>query len=213
MRLGCIIQARTGSTRLPNKVNADIGGKTMLWHVTHRMAAWEPVVAYPEAYDCPEDDVLARYALCARAHALDAIMRVTGDCPLIDPGICQRVFSAFLVGLHDFVANDIRLTFPRGLGCEVFTRDCLEWAHKKAEKAYDREHVSPFMKRGQTFEKLNILCPIPDIEHLNFSVDTQEDLELVRDVDKELGLWLSPYKFSLNATLEAFRRVKAKNVA
>jgi spore coat polysaccharide biosynthesis protein SpsF len=214
VRIGCIIQARTGSTRLPNKINADIGGKRMIWHVINRMEKverlHEVIVAYPELWDCPEDDVLARYALCARRNAIDAIMRVTGDCPLIDPKACQRALEAYCVGLHDYVANDMNSTtgYPRGMGCEVFSRECLEWTHKLAKKPDDREHVSLFMKRGNTFSKLPILCPVPGIQDLNFSVDTQEDLDLVRAIDAA-----QPRDYSLAATLEAYQRVKAEDLS
>jgi len=207
MRIGCIVQARLGSTRLPRKIEALIGGKPMLWHIETRLASvgLEAIFAFPEDYDCHEDDVLARYAFSARRNALDAIMRVTGDCPLIDPKACQRALEVYCVGLHDYVANDLNSTtgYPRGMGCEVFSRECLEWTHKLAEKPYDREHVSPFMKRGNTFSKLPILCPVPGVQDLNFSVDTQEDLDLVRAIDAA-----GPYDYSLAATLAAHERVK-----
>jgi spore coat polysaccharide biosynthesis protein SpsF (cytidylyltransferase family) len=210
MRVGCVIQARTGSTRLPGKIHMLIGDKPMLWHLETRLAALEPIFAYPEDFDCPEDDVLARYTLCARRNALDVIMRVTGDCPLIDPKACQRVLKAYCVGLHDYVANDMNSTvgYPRGMGCEVFSRECLEWTHKLAEKAYDREHVSPFMKRANTFSKLSILCPVPGVQDINFSVDTQEDLDFVRAIDAA-----KPRDFTLEATVEAYHRVQAQAAA
>src|SRR5579864_7578357 len=110
MRVGCIIQARLGSTRLPRKVLADIGGWPMIRHVYERMAkvGIPVVVACPkegglslyrgEAYDCEENDVLHRYLLAAKKHGFDAIMRVTGDCPLIDPEACKRVLDVFSSG-------------------------------------------------------------------------------------------------------------------
>lgn len=207
MRIGCIIQARLNSTRLPHKVNADIGGRPMLWHVTKRLERLEPIVAWARDYDIPQDDVLFRYVLCARDNALDAIMRVTSDCPLIDPNACQRVLERFLGGGYDYVANDLVQTYPDGLGCEVMTREALEYAHKHADKAYDREHVTRFIRKSKDFMKFNVRCAVLGVSDLKLSVDTQEDLDFVRKIDAA-----GPRDFSLEATLEAIERVKKEGL-
>ena len=210
MRLIAIIQAREGSTRLPNKVNADIGGRTMLWHVMQRVEAVGIGVhiAMPQFYECDENNVLARYYLGARQWHADAVMRVTGDCPLLDPAACTRVLEAYKTALFDYVANDIYKSYPDGLGCEVFSFAVLEFAHQKAKNAYDREHVTPFMKTHKEITKLNLRCPINGIADLKLSVDTREDLDFVRKIDAA-----QPRDFSLAATLEAIERVKAQDNA
>lgn len=204
MRIGAVIQCRTGSRRLPNKVWADIGGWTMLKHVEKRVATIiNYSLAWPETFDLPEDDVLARYFWAATAESLDAVMRVTGDCPLLDPNACLRVCKAFETGLYDYVANDIFKSYPDGLGCEVFSFAALEFAHQNATKPYDREHVTPFLKSHKEITKLNLRCPINGLSDLKLSVDTQEDLDFVRKIDAA-----KPRDFSLAATLEAIERVK-----
>ncbi len=229
MRVGCIIQARLGSTRLPKKVLADIGGWPMIRHVCHRMTLLgiPVVVACPKedqgellaswkgtATSAPEvdpNDALQRYLVVAREHSFDAIMRVTGDCPLIDPAACSQVLHVFLDGEYDYVANDLRPTYPRGMGCEVFTREALERAHKevKPSSPRDREHVTPWIirgVRGDYFDGRNVRCPIVGIENLNFSVDFQEDLEKVRAIDALLPD--GSLKYALETTLQASEQVQ-----
>ncbi len=230
MRVGCIIQARLGSTRLPNKVLADIGGWPMIRHVWHRMnlVGIPVIVATPTQKDRDEiyqantkadvvcgygdpNDVLHRYLLTAKAHGFDAIMRVTGDCPLIDPATCGRVMHMFLDGEYDYCANDLRPTYPTGMGCEVFTREALQRAHEnvKPSNIGDREHVTRWIirgVRGDYFDGRNVRCPIVGVENLNFSVDTEEDLDRVRKVDARLQD--GHLKYALETTLEAWERVK-----
>ncbi len=229
MRVGCIIQTRLGSTRLPNKVLADIGGWPMIRHVHERMGkvGLPVVIAVPEGegpefpnylqamqVDCDPNDVLQRYLIAAKWHGFDAIMRVTGDCPLIDPDVCSRVLKIFNSGHYDYVANDYWPSYPDGLGCEIFTRTALEDAHAlvKSSSPGDREHVTPWIKRGvnlnggRRYFGANIRCPIAGIENLKFSVDTQEDLERVRAVDRYLPD--GHLKYALETTLEAWRRVQ-----
>ena len=223
MRIGCIIQARLGSTRLPNKVLADIGGWSMIRHVWERMmlVGIPVIVATPvedggripvsEAYDCDPNDVLQRYLMAAKKHGFDAIMRVTGDCPLIDPEVCQKVMHVFMTGAYDYVANDLRPSYPKGMGCEVFTREALQRAHEnvKPSNPKDREHVTRWIirgVRGDDFDGRNVRCPIVGVENLNFSVDTQEDLERVRLIDARLPQ--GHLKYSLESTLEAWARVQ-----
>ena len=224
MRIGCIIQARLSSTRLPNKVTELIGGWSMLRHVVERMRkVGIPIcVAAPEGEEGPSmapwaehfpgdpDDVLKRYLLAAKKHGFDAIMRVTSDCPLIDPDICSHVLAIFRSQQLDYCANDLRPTYPKGMGCEVFTREALERADQNVKSANprDREHVTPWIirgVRGDYFDGRNVRCPIVGVENLNFSVDTQEDLERVRAIDARLPDGSG--KYSQEVTLEAWRQV------
>ena len=94
-----------------------------------------------------ENDVLSRYHQAAVSVKADIIMRVTGDCPLIDPEICGRVLASMGNGI-EYVSNVDPRGWPQGLDCEVFTFDALDRAHKEADDPYDREHVTPFMRRN-----------------------------------------------------------------
>ncbi len=234
MNVGCIIQARLDSARLPRKVLADIGGWAMIRHVYER-AFWvgiPTVIACPNGDemeiwratnqqalvlgvpDCSPEDVLQRFLIVAKLQGYDAIMRVTGDCPLLDPDACSRVLKRFNAGEYDYVANDLRPSYPKGMGCEVFTREALERAHQNARLANprDREHVTPWVVRGvrgDYFDGRNLRCPIVGVENLNFSVDTLEDLERVRAIDARLPE--GHLKYALETTLEAWRRVQESN--
>ena len=229
MRIGLIIQARLNSKRLPGKILMDLGGRPLIWHLWHRLAELKLpiIIAVPEGEaaeisravrpreevffnEGPEDDVLARYHYAARGMALDAVIRVTGDCPLIAPEAIQRVLCPFqaLYMAHPYMANDILASYPDGLGVEIFTVSALERAHIQADKAADREHVSPYMKRDKLNNPLNISCPINGVANYKLSIDTQEDLDFVRAIDAA-----QPRDFSLQATLEAVGRVKAQDHA
>ncbi len=236
MKVGCIIQARLDSTRLPRKVLADIGGWPMIRHVWERMllVGIPVVVATPsgeggetyeiskalngraivEGPDCPSTNVLRRYLLVAKTHGFDAIMRVTGDCPLIDPEACKRVLDIFNSGHYDYVANDVWPSYPDGMGCEVFTRaalaDANHWNGLRSEDTRaksDREHVTGWIRRGlninggRWFCGLNLRCPITGLQDLKFSVDTEEELQRAVAIDARLRE--GHLKYSLESTLDA----------
>ena len=142
MKTVAIIQARMGSTRLPGKVLAPIAGNPMLWHVverTRRAKALDQVmVATSEnskddavaefctesAIDCfrgSEEDVLDRYYQAARQFTDSTIVRITADCPLVDPGVADKVVGAYQDGPYDYVTNIFPRSFPKGLDVEVFS--------------------------------------------------------------------------------------------
>ncbi len=198
----------------------------MIRHVWHRMTmvGIPVIIATPSQEDRDEiyqantqasvvcgygdpNDVLYRYLLTARAQGFDAIMRVTGDCPFVDPDVCSQVLALFHALKLDYCSNDLRPTYPRGMGCEVFTREALERAHQNVlpSKPKDREHVTPWIircVRGDYFDGRNVRCSIVGVENLNFSVDTQEDLDRVRAID--LRLPEGHLKYSLETTLQAY---------
>jgi len=137
-----IIQARMTSTRFPGKVLAEVAGHPVLWHVVHRArqvgfldavivattreASDDPLADFCEKEGIPcfrgsEDDVLDRYFQVAKEIGARVIVRITADCPLIDPGGIDRVIEVFLEGCYDYVCNTLPPTFPDGLDIEVFT--------------------------------------------------------------------------------------------
>lgn len=163
----CIVQARMTSHRLPGKMMLSLGGEPVIRHVLRRCRKIEGidrvVCAVPDSRSAPlvreamalgikvvkgsEHDVLSRFHMAAECVGADVIMRVTGDCPLIDPEVCSRVLSLVTDGV-DYASNVMPRGFPRGMDCEAFTMEALKRAHAEADDPYDREHVTPWMQRN-----------------------------------------------------------------
>ena len=203
MKVCAIIQARMGSTRLPGKVLADIDGHPMLWRVvqrTKRASSLDQVVVATtvepdddlivdfcrqrgvEFFRGSESDVLDRYFQAALQYKADAIVRITSDCPLVDPDIIDKVVSSFLSGHFDYASNSLVRTYPRGLDTEVLTFPALQLAHRNARSAYQRAHVTPYLyENPEQFSILSVTGE-KDYSHYRWTVDTKEDLELVRAV-------------------------------
>ncbi|MGH9460642.1 MAG: aminotransferase class III-fold pyridoxal phosphate-dependent enzyme, partial [Vicinamibacteria bacterium] len=198
-----IIQARIGATRLPRKVMADIAGHPMLWHVVSRLRECRSVsrVAVAtstadvddaiasfckgQSIDCyrgAEDDVLDRFYRAAMEFAADPVVRVTSDCPLIDPQIVDKVVGVFLQDGSDYVANILRYTYPDGMDVEVFSFAALKATWQEATLRGDREHVTPYMRSSGRFRLLNVENDKHLPEQHRWTVDEAADLEFVRAV-------------------------------
>lgn len=205
MRVICVIQARLGSTRFPRKILADLCGQPMIVHVINR--CWQirgvddVVLAVPPENDnalsglgqaptpiyvTPDtihpSDVLGRFDDVARRIQADVIMRVTGDCPLLDPDVSSLVLQRFLEEGADFASNDVTESgYPDGFDTEVFTRALLERAHAEATSAYDREHVTPIMKRLPGVRSVLVKAePRHQWADVKLSIDTPQDLKRVQ---------------------------------
>jgi len=199
-----IIQARMSSTRLPGKVLLDLAGEPMLARVverTRRARTIDRVIVATtiESEDEPiaelcraqgwavsrgsRDDVLDRYYQAAVADGADPIVRITSDCPLIDPEIIDRVVAR-LDGTVDYASNiNPRRTFPRGLDVEVFTFAALSAAWRDDREATGREHVTPFLYRHpERFRIALVESDRPEVASHRWSVDTPEDYELLRRI-------------------------------
>jgi glutamate-1-semialdehyde 2,1-aminomutase/spore coat polysaccharide biosynthesis protein SpsF len=198
-----------GSTRLPGKVLADIGGKPMLAQIVSRLersrliddviiatsdsSVDDPIAALATQRDLKtfrghECDVLDRYYRAARHTEADIIVRVTGDCPLIDPEIVDRVIATFLCEECDYASNTLVCTYPDGLDVEVFSFAALEAAWRDGRRAADREHVTPFIRTSQRFRLCNVQSEWGrTTRHLRWTVDEPRDLEFVRAVYDRLG--------------------------
>lgn len=205
--IGAIIQARMSSTRLPGKVLMDIAGQAMLWHVVNRVrqatlvddvlvatsegAADDPVVAFCEQEGIPcfrgsEDDVLARYYGAAKSMDAEVIVRITADCPLVDPGVVDDVIECYVEGDYDYVSNLNPPTFPDGLDTEVFSFDALVRARHEAKWRSEREHVTPYIrKHPELFCIGNVTCG-QDLSDMRWTVDEPQDLAFVRTVYEHL---------------------------
>jgi len=225
-RVVAIIQARMGSTRLPGKVMMDIAGKPMLKRVIRRVQRGktvdEVVLAIPDTPDnnvlrpiadtCgvsvvhgPEADVLARYRMAANTSGAGAIVRITADCPLIDPDVIDEVVRYFLRYVPDYASNTIERTWPKGLDVEVFNAAALQRADAEATTNYDREHVTPYMLASHEVRRLPVTGGGTD-GTVNWSVDTQEDLDRVRRIyacfPRDDFTWQEAWAISQGDTLQ-----------
>lgn len=210
MKTVAIVQARMGSTRLPGKILKDLLGKTVLQHVIERVLMVnsideiiiattvldQDIVVVHEATKCgvkyfrgSEEDVLSRYYLAAKESEADVIVRITSDCPLIDPIITDQVVKYFLEKQeYELVTNagiDVtKRTFPRGLDTEVFSFQALEEAFKAATLPYQREHVTPYIYENSN--KIYFYQNEVDYSHLRWTLDTEEDYLLIEKIYNHL---------------------------
>jgi len=213
-----VVQARTGSTRLPGKVLQDLGGRPLLQFMLDRLAdlrvddvvvATSTLARDDAVSDIAraggravvrgsESDVLDRFAHALRAHPADHVVRLTADCPLIDPTLVEAVLARHLDQGADYTSNVFPRTFPRGLDCEVMTAAALRTAHTEAVDAVEREHVTPFLyRRPERFILANLRNDAP-LGRERWTVDTVDDLTFVREIvnamDDDLFGWRQAWK-------------------
>lgn len=211
-----IVQARTTSTRLPGKVLLDLAGEPMLVQQLRRLrraaslseivvattvnAADDAVAAVAEAEGArvtrgSEQDVLGRYRLAALEAKADIVVRVTADCPLLDPDVVDTVVAA-LSREVDYASNVVRRTYPAGLDVEVLHADTLARVDRLAGSAQAREHVTWFIlnERPELFAVVSVTDDV-DNSDLRWTVDGRSDLELVRTLYAELGLADDPLPY------------------
>jgi glutamate-1-semialdehyde 2,1-aminomutase len=202
MKVVAIVQARMGSTRLPNKVMKAIGGVPMIELLLARLSRAkevdqivvatsvdkknEPLASYVQklGYLCvrgSEDDVLQRYLDAAHASNADVVVRVTGDCPLIDPEIVNDVIARFKNLDVDYVSNISPPTYPDGLDTEVFTLGALKRAALESQDPFDHEHVTLYLRRPGLF-KIAGITHAEDLSGLRWTVDEPADFEVVSNV-------------------------------
>jgi spore coat polysaccharide biosynthesis protein SpsF len=209
MKIGVIVQARMGSTRLPGKVLKDIAGQPMLWHVIDRLKhsneVNEIIIATTindrddvlqkitketnvSFFRGAEEDVLKRYVDASERFEIEMIVRITSDCPLIDPGTVDRLIQSHIEKKADYSSNTIERSFPRGLDSEIFSRELLEYADQHSKAPYQREHVTPYFYENPTKFKLNNLFAEEELNYPEFrlSVDTPEDLRLMEELYERL---------------------------
>ena len=208
MKIAAIIQARMGSTRLPGKVLMNLGGKTVLARVVSRLRRAglvdEIVVATTDSvaddaivrgchqlkveyFRGSENDVLDRYYQTARLCAAGAVARITSDCPLIDPRLVDETIRLFQEQGGDYCSNVFPRTYPRGLDTEVFTVAALEQAWRDAHDPYEREHVTPYFYRHPELFRVISLRGQIDYSQYRWTLDTAEDLELLRTIYSRFG--------------------------
>jgi spore coat polysaccharide biosynthesis protein SpsF len=215
-----VVQARTGSTRLPGKVLMDVGGRPMIEQQLKRLQrcrrADEIVVATTEKEDDTpvvviakavgtrwfrgsEHDVLSRYLGAAREARADVVVRITADCPLIDPGVTDDVIAELETHADacDYASNVMPRTFPRGLDSEALFRDALERLARLASTEPEREHVTLAVReRCRHLFLTRSVVDAEDNSDCRWTVDSPDDLSLIRRLyaDLELSARLVPYR-------------------
>lgn len=212
-KIGVIIQARQTSKRFPGKSMAILQGKPVLEHVIRNASLIKPthqvIVAVPDTVESEpmlqlahrlgidnfvgsEEDVLGRYYNAARFFNLDVIIRITADCPFLNPKVCSEVLQVLLFRKCDYTSNVYPTrSYPLGLDCEAFTMDCLEAAHGATLGSDalpgDREHVTPWMQRTQGLRRA-LIQQAKDASHINMCVDFPEDIERLNKY--QMGVWV-----------------------
>lgn len=207
-----ILQARMGSSRLPNKVLKEIDSKPMLAYECERIKRSKKIddLIIATSTDKTDDDievfakqngikvfrgdlndVLSRYYQCANEYKnkyeIDSfnIVRVTGDCPIIDPAVIDEVISFYEENGTDYTSNTLEPTYPDGMDIEICKFGALEYAYKNAQFKSDREHVTLYIKNSDRFTKSNYKAK-HDFSHLRLTVDEKEDFELIKVIIENL---------------------------
>lgn len=206
MKTGAIVQARLGSQRLPGKVILPLAGKSVLWHVLNRLQhcrkldiiilATSTQTQDRQLEDIADslgiptffgslNDVLSRYYYAAKEYQLEAIVRITADCPVIDPVIVDEVIDGFIRGKYDYYG--LSGGFPDGLDVGIFTFRALEAAFKEAGLPSDREHVgASFFKNNKDRFKIGGYEKFKDKGNYRWTIDEPADYEFLKIVFAEL---------------------------
>ena len=208
MRTVAIIQARMASTRLPGKVMLEVAGTPLLGHVVRQArqargldltvvaTSDQPVNDVISCYcteagvPCfrgSEADVLDRYFQAAKHFGAEVVVRLTADCPLLDPAVIDRVVEVFRTGDCDYASNTLEPTYPDGLDTEVFGLGALARAWREAHLKSEREHVTPYIWKHPEMFRLASVKREPSLSGLRWTVDEPVDLEFVRRIYSHLG--------------------------
>lgn len=204
MKTVAVVQARMGSSRLPGKVMKPVAGLPMIEVLLKRLSRAKTIDQILIAtsvdirnnalcehvkslgYDCiqgSEDDVLERYLQAADNSKADIIVRITGDCPLVDPVLVDEAVSEFKAASVDYYTNCAPATFPDGLDIEVFTHSALKQSAALTQSAHDHEHVTPYLRESGQF-KTAYFRNSEDLSEWRWTVDEAADLEVIRNVFK-----------------------------
>lgn len=227
MKVLAITQARTGSTRLPNKILKTVNNKTLLaTHIERILKAKNiskllvattiqseddiiETIAKPYNLETSRgsvNDVLDRFYQAAKPHNPEWIVRLTSDCPLIDPELIDSVIEKAIELNVDYMSNGLSPNFPNGMDVEVFKFSALEYAWKNATLKSDREHVTPYIYRNSSYQQGTLFKSEnfgndENFEHVRLTVDDPEDFKVLSIVIEELGIekdWKSYADFYLS---------------
>ncbi|MBW4651606.1 MAG: aminotransferase class III-fold pyridoxal phosphate-dependent enzyme [Kaiparowitsia implicata GSE-PSE-MK54-09C] len=202
-----IVQARMSSTRLPGKVMQTVAGMPMIEVLIRRLArstqvdqimlatstnpANDPLAQHVGAMGYPvwrgsENDVLARFHDAANSMDAEIVVRITGDCPLVDAGLVDAVVQELRDRGADYATNTMPPTFPDGMDVEVFTFPAMVQALRDTDDAHDHEHVTPYMRNAEALTRVN-LSNDEDLSAWRWTVDEVSDLQVVRSVFEHFG--------------------------
>ncbi len=202
MKIVAIVQARMGSTRLPDKVMKPMAGMPMIELLLTRLsqsqsltqivlatsteARNDPLVDHVSrlGYVCvrgSENDVLSRYLMAARQVKADVVVRITGDCPLVDPRLVDEAIERFKKAEVDYLSNVAPATYPDGLDIEVFSLEALERAGHESSDPFEHEHVTPYLRRPGFF-KMDAMTHHEDLSDLRWTVDEPADYSVMHAV-------------------------------
>lgn len=207
MMVAIIIQARMGSSRLPGKIMKNLAGHEVLWQVVNRCqksSADKIIIATTtnaeddvierfcvqnnlDYFRGSSENVLERYYLAAKKYKADIVVRITSDCPLIDPGIIDLCLEKFKKNKYDYLSNVVPgdRTFPRGLDVEVFSFSALKRAYQQAKENYEKEHVTPYIwenKKGEFRIGPMIIAGSEYARNYRLTLDYPEDLRLISKI-------------------------------
>jgi spore coat polysaccharide biosynthesis protein SpsF len=224
-----IVQARLGSTRLPGKVLMPLVGRPMLWHIVDRLRRAvpnvgvatsdrdtdEPLRAFCREANIPvfagdENDVLDRFYRAAQEFGGDPVLRITADCPFVDPELVGKLLAMYERGQYDHIGvatgavafHDKGAHFPDGLDAECIRLEALARAHREATETSDREHVTPYLYRVPGRFRNGMLMAEEDHGSLRWTVDHAADFEVVKRVYE--ALWNPDKPFLMNDILNYF---------
>lgn len=227
MRTVIIVQARMTSYRLPGKVLKTIQGKPLIGYLLERLARCqrvdqvvvaatnnesdEPIEAFCRdtgvaIYRGDEHDVLRRYYHAAKEYQADVVVRVTADCPLLDPAVIDFGIETFekTEGLC-YLSNTVDRSYPRGMDTELFTFAALETAHKEATAPYEREHVTPYIvHHPEQFQLSHFGSGREGLSIHRWTVDEQNDFDLIRKILE--ALYPVKPEFTMDDVLELFEK-------
>jgi spore coat polysaccharide biosynthesis protein SpsF len=204
MKISAVIQARMGSSRLPGKILKEVDGKPLLEYQIERVRRSkyidDIIIATTNEqkddkleefckkhkllyYRGSEADVLSRYNEAIVQYPTDIVVRLTSDCPLIDPDVIDLVINRYLNNKDsvDYVSNTLERTFPRGMDVEVFSNKVLTEINQLATQSHEREHVTPYIYLNNKYNIQQVITQ-EDNSNLRWTVDTQEDFSLIREI-------------------------------
>lgn len=227
MKVAAIIQARMGSTRLPGKVLKKVLGKTLLEYQIERVKiaktideiiiatttkeSDDPIVQLCQQLSIPyyrgtEEDVLSRYYEAATEFGVDVVVRLTSDCPIIDPNVIDKVVKHYLENKdqYDYVSNTLARTYPRGMDTEVMSYEALKVANERAKEPQYREHVTAYIYSNSDIFRLGNVVDEFDNSHHRWTVDTEEDFVLIEKIIQ--GLYIKNKNFSYVDVLDLLNK-------
>ena len=206
-KVTCIIQARTRSERLPNKVLKEIENLPMICHIINRVKKAkniDQIILATSNTDTEkilleiakkfkiigfagdEKDVLDRFYNAAIIYAANPIVRITGDCPLVDPILLDKKVEIYQANDYDYMSNTIERTFPDGLDIEIFSSEVLKISNKEAKWLSEREHVTPYILKNQNDFRIYNYKNKQNLSNLRWCVDEEDDLIMIRKIFQEM---------------------------